>query len=213
MALLLAVSACDRIPEDEPLDGGFRLELGTKAEETEYLLADPCWRRERGGWHYSIGHCAEMLPPRRMTGIWVTGFEESSFFPGDAAVPSPNDPRRFRLLLEVDEARILALAGPAAPSPASRAFAISFVGRRTRYPLNVDCYGGRDYGFVADRVDGARYLGEIGFPEPPPPRSARRAYRGFRPSGEGGVVGRMEREALRECLRRNPPDPAAPGSR
>ncbi|MEA3016990.1 MAG: hypothetical protein QOI38_1712 [Sphingomonadales bacterium] len=200
--LLHSLPACDRLPPDEPLDGGFRLHLDTKAEESGILLADRCWRRERGGWHYSIGHCAEMLPPRRMTGIWVTGFEESSFFPGDAAVPNPDDGRRFRLTLEVEEDRVLALAGPGAPSWGARAFALGFVGRRTRYPVGIDCYGGRYYGFVADRLDSARYLGEMGFPQPPPSRAELPPYRGFRPSGEGGVVGRMEQEALRGCMQR-----------
>jgi hypothetical protein len=166
------------------------------------MAGDPCWRQEKGGWHLSAGHCEEMLPPATVTGVWVTGFEESSFFPGEAALPDRNDDRRYRIELEVDRDRIARLLGQKLEGPDYHAVALSFVGRRMKYPSSIDCYGGRYYVFVADKVEKVRYLGVMADPDRPPLPSAGSPYKPFKRSGEGGVIARLEEEALANCLPR-----------
>jgi hypothetical protein len=148
-----------------------------------------------------MGHCEEMLPAQRMNGVWVSGFEETSFFPSDRTMPDRNDTRRFRLELEVDRDRVAELAGrKAAGGPDYHAFALILVARRTKYPVSIDCYGGRYYSFVADRVETARYLGVIANPDIPRPNS--RPSEPFQRSGEGGRIARMEQQALTGCMKR-----------
>ena len=93
-------------PADQALDGGYSLSNSSGAEDDKIMAGDPCWRREKGGWHLSTGHCAEMLPARPMSGVFSAGFEEDSFFPGATTIPDANDGRRYRLHLEVDYARL-----------------------------------------------------------------------------------------------------------
>jgi len=139
----------------------------------------------------------EMLYPEVISGVWVTGFEESSFFPGATSIPDPNDDRRFRLVLIVDPGWANEMTAKHNRSGASQAFRITFVGRRTKYPLNIDCDGGRDYFFVPDLVLAVHDLGVMA----PPDLSARSVgpYKSFKPSGESGVIGDLESRALARC--------------
>ena len=43
-----------------------------------------------------------MLPPERMTGMLITGFEERSYIAGATAMPDRNDARRFVDGIELD---------------------------------------------------------------------------------------------------------------
>jgi hypothetical protein len=194
LALGLLFAGCERGFDDEPLDGGGRLQPITNYADTDGILAnDPCWRRERGGWHFSIQHCAEMLAPRRMTGVWIRGFEVSHFHPGVVSIADVDDPRQDRFSLEVDEAKVVDMIGRQLEGPDLHAVALTFVGRRTRVPW-VDCYRGRDWQIVVDRIEHARYLEipddfPMGF-EPPET---------YPPSPEGTVIRRLEDEALAGC--------------
>lgn len=205
LALLLMLAGCQDAKEErqaqqnQSLDGGYPLSRSRGAEADKLMADDPCWRREKGGWHLSIGHCEEMLPPTTVSGVWITGFEESSFFPGATVLPDRNDERRFRIDLEVDGERIERLLGRKLENPEYHAIALAFVGRRTKYPVAIDCYGGRYYVFVADTVKKARYLGVMANPDRPPLPSERPPYEPFKRSGEGGVIAQMEEEALANC--------------
>ena len=143
-----------------------------------------------------------------MTGIWVTGFEASEFLPGAHSIREvpefwtalkANALPRNDFDLEVDSARVEHLSGrKLAGGSIYEAFVVTFDGRRTRYPLGVDCYGGRHYSVVADRLHEARYLGvmppagKVPRPSELPPHTIKR-------SGEGGVIGRLEEEAIAHC--------------
>ena len=82
LTLSLLLAGCEGRFDDEPLDGGAPLQRITNdAEIEEHRRSDPCSRREPGGWHSSVQHCAEMLPQQRMAGVWITGFEASHFYP------------------------------------------------------------------------------------------------------------------------------------
>jgi hypothetical protein len=204
-AALLVLASCQdageerRAPQAQPLDGGYPLQPSGGAEADRTMADDPCWRRERGGWHSSIGHCAEMLSAQPMAGVLVLGFEETSFFPGAASIPDPNDPRRYRFELEADFLRVRALAGRTRGGPPYQAYRIAFSGRRTRYPVFIDCSGSRGYVFIADHIREAHYLGAMPDPNADPPRPSDRR---FVRSGEGGKIRQMEDEALATCFRR-----------
>lgn len=205
--LLSTLGGCGSNDLGEPVDGGLPLTNMNGADA--HLAADPCWRREGSGWHYSTGHCTEMLPAQRITGVWVTGFEESSFFPGNTALPDRNDPRRFRITLEVNADRVGEMAGRGSADfrrttdPGYQAYALTFVGRRTRHPLIIDCDGGREYVFIADRIESSRHLGLIANPDLPQPRGEGEPRRPFQRSGEGGVIAQLEEAALARCFRRD----------
>ena len=158
-ALLAAACGGDSA---QPLDGGLALELEAHPDTQKLLAADPCWRREKGGWHYSIAHCEPMLEARSMQGVFVTAFEEASFFPGATAIPDANDPARFMYEMEVDDRKLARLSGHA-PIMASEgeAYLLTFAGRRTRDGW-YDCYGVPTFRIVVDRLTSARYLGSLG---------------------------------------------------
>lgn len=137
----------------------------------------------------------EMLYPKLMSGVWVTGFEESSFFPGDEAIPDRNDDRRYRLQLIVDQGQVLRLREQL-PDRGYVAFHVSFIGRRSKYPTIIDCQGDRHYEFVPDWFIRTRYLGPIADPDRPTLGGLRPP---FKRSGEGGVIREMEDRALAGC--------------
>lgn len=204
LVLHLLLGGCEGRDEREPLDGGYPLETQRMDLDTEKMLAsDPCWRKEHGGWHLSAGHCSEMLPPQKMAGVWVTGFEESSFFPDATSIPDRNDPRRYMINLEIDNERIATLVGRDIEDSEYHAIALTLVARRTKYPSSIGCDGRRAFSIVAYRIVDARYLGTVGNPDRPTRSIAR--YEPFKRSGEGGVVGRMEDEALALCRGRAEP--------
>lgn len=195
-ALLALLAGCERGFDDEPLDGGFPLDPVSNDADMERANADdPCRRRERTGWHYSIGHCTEMLAPQRMSGVWMRSFEISDFYPGASAPGDVDESRRDRFSLEIDADRVDALLGRDTKGSDFHFIALTFVGRRTRWP-DIDCLRTRHYTIVVDHIERARYLqpapGELreGSLDPPPP---------FPPSGEGGVIGRLEAEAIASC--------------
>jgi hypothetical protein len=137
-----------------------------------------------------------MRYPQVLSGVWVTGFEESSFFPGDTTIPGRNDPRRYRLELlpsreQVDRFR------DQTPKRGYAAFSITFLGRRTKHPVNIDCEGAHSYFFIPDWIIRTRYLGPIADPDFPVPNHE--PYKPFKRSGEGGVIRQIEDEALARC--------------
>lgn len=198
-ALILALLAagCSRFAAP-PDDGGRPLIYDVDMDAAVELAGAACWRMEQGGWHYSIGHCQPMDAARRMTGVWVTGQDESSFFPGATAIPDPNDPRRFTHEIELDKAAVERLAGTTSPLPNVDAYFISFVGRRTRDPIGIDCRGAPYFVTVVDRLEGARRLGPMGRFRPEvlraeaarPPAVTRR---------HAGRWGELEAEAAARC--------------
>lgn len=134
-----------------------------------------------------------------MTDVWVTGFEESSFFLGSTTIPDSNDVRRYRLELEVDGKQVEKLARQKVDHTPYRAFILTFAGRRTRYPVAIDCYGGQYYVFVAHHIEAATYRGPMRHPYLQPRLSEREPLEPFKRSGEGGVIAAMEEEALASC--------------
>ena len=138
----------------------------------------------------------EMTYPKIISGVWVTGFEESSFFAGDAAIPDRNDPRRYRVEL-VAGRKLFDKVHDQYPNPGYQAFHITFLGRRTRYPYAIDCQGGRNYSFLPDWVLQVRYLGPMANPDRPVRQPG--PYKPFKRSGEGGVIRELEDRALALC--------------
>jgi hypothetical protein len=173
--LPLLLAACGgKGDDDRPLDGGHPLGEPIGSFSVKDLANQDCFRAERGRWHYSIGHCEAMLPAREMEGVWVTAFEESSFFPGPARMPAPNDPTRYATGIELDGERVLRAAGHKPEGAHGDALWLRFVGRRTRDPYHVDCFGTPYWVFVVDRLLEARFLGEMKPARWPTPEEARR---------------------------------------
>jgi hypothetical protein len=201
-AILILVAACNRDGRSDAEDGGPNLDRRRMDKEVEDLRSrQPCWRRERGGWHYSIVHCETMGPPGRMSGVFVTAFEERSFFPGATAIPAPDDKLRYASELELVPSILYRFAGAEPRGRYGDAYAVSFVGRRTRDPYFVDCGGNADFLYVVDRLVTARFLG----PVPPPPGTIEQWTERMRDQPvtvtvcHGGNWGRLEAEALKRC--------------
>jgi hypothetical protein len=197
LAVLLV--GCDADPS-EPLDGGYPLDLHDRGGAG--LKPDPCLRREKTGWHYSVGHCLAMAPMERMSGVWVTAFEESGFIPGATTIPDPNDPRRFAQELELDDRKIVKLTGPTPMGGHSyhgEAYLVTFVGRRTSDPYGVGCDGIPQFSVVVDRLMSARHLGPLG------PGFSIEALQS-RPvtvtRRHEGKWGELEQEAMEKCAKR-----------
>lgn len=202
--LLLCAPALLLASCGEPGDGNRAFDGGRPIDRHPALAGFPdpreqshCWRRERGGWHSSIVHCARMTSPEHMTGVWITGFEELSFVRGATAMPDRNDPQRYRSELEIDSTEVRRLIGREF-DPGYNAIAVTFIGRRTLYPNYIDCYGRRSYTYTVDRLDSARYLGLIADADPPP-LPTQQPLPHFTPSGEGGEIGRLEAQAAAFC--------------
>jgi hypothetical protein len=93
----------------------------------------------------------------RMRGVWVRGFEQSNFLPGDTQVPEMGYARRNHYWL--------IFADGVQPDPAFRAdfdkvrgtaaAAVEFDGRRSRAP-------GASPVVIVDRIISMRVLGEVG---------------------------------------------------
>lgn len=197
LALLVTGSAG---ADPRPVDGGRPLDFERSLEVQQILARDPCWRRERGGWHHSIGHCEAMSSPQRITGVWVTAFEESSFFPGATAIPDANDPLRFTQAIELNQAQIHRLTGPVSADLNGNAFLLTFIGRRTRDPYSVDCTGMPHFSVVVDRLISAHHLGPMG------PWSVKEmmARSGRVEQRHGGRWGQLEAEAVERCFFADP---------
>jgi hypothetical protein len=197
LTLLVGLAAgCE--DRTRPLDGGMPIVF--KGSE-EAVKEDPCWRREKGGWHLSMGHCEPTTSTATFEGVWVTAFEESSFFPGRKEKPDPRDPARFTIDIELDDEAVLRRAG-ARPGSAGwgEAVFLRFSGRRTRDPLSVDCYGSPYFVFIVDRLIEARHLGAM---DPLPPRWFEEMARN-RPEPtvrqvHGGRWGELEAQAVEHC--------------
>jgi len=138
----------------------------------------------------------QMQLPQIMSGVWVTGFEESSFFPGDDVIPDRNDARRFRLTLTASRDQHDRLRDQN-PAPGYLAYRVTFLGRRTKYPVGIDCRGARHYFYVPDLILRTQYLGPIANPDLPVRKPG--PYIPFKRSGEGGKIRQMEDEILAHC--------------
>ena len=156
--LLTAACAGDNA---ESLDGGRALSFDHHPESVKMMSADPCWRREKGGWHLSTGHCTAMTRAEKMSGVWVTAFEETSFFLHDLTIPNPRDWRRFVTELELHDEKAHRLAGVTPSSSDGEGYLLSFIGRRTRDPYLVDCQGMPQHVVIVDRLLSARHLGRM----------------------------------------------------
>ena len=88
---------------------------------------------------------------------------------------------------------MIRLIGRELEGPGYHAIRLAFVGRRTRVPW-VDCFRGRNYAIVVDRIERAEYL-EI--PDTHRPMWARAKM--YPPSPEGTLLRRLEDEALAGC--------------
>ena len=139
----------------------------------------------------------KMQLPQIISGVWVNGFEESSFFPSEAFIPDRNDPRRYRLELIVDKEQFYKLRGERPNLSGYVAYRVTFLGRRTKYPIAIDCQGDRHYYFIPDLFLQTQFLGPIADPDRPMPKPGR--YKPFKRSGEGGVIREMEDQALAHC--------------
>lgn len=174
LSLALLLAACsERADDDRPLDGGHPLGEPVGSYSPEGLVNRDCFRAERGRWHYSVGHCEAMLPAGRIEGVWVTAFEESSFFPGAAIIPDANDPRRFITEIELDHQEVIRSSGYDVSEATGEAYQLTFVGRRTRDPW-FDCHGVPSFTFVVDRLIRVQHLGAM------------------KPSDRSGAVTRLE---------------------
>ncbi len=195
--LAILLSACgEKSDEERPLDGGRPLHDRVDARSRKDLADQPCWRAERGRWHYSVGHCEAMVPAREMEGVWVTAFEESSFFPGVAGIPDANDPARFSREIELDDREVARLSGRAPSDPRGEAYRLTFEGRRTR-DIRFDCFGLPSYAVVVDRLKSARYLGPIG----PLDSSGLPARLEAESERLRGRFGKAQAEAVERCRR------------
>lgn len=112
-------------------------------------------------------HCVDFLPAERMHGVWVTGFEQSSYLPNATGIPAVDDPERHRIWLT--------FAAGARPDPALRAeldmmrttaaVAIEFDGRRSRHAgAGYGHLGGADRLVIVDRIVSMRILGPLSRP-------------------------------------------------
>ena len=180
----------------KPDDGGHPLQFTDRSLD-RYLLNDPCWRRENGGWHFSVGHCERMTSSMQITGVWVTAFEESSFFADARSLPAPDDPARFSNEVELDNDGAWALSGYPPRDPNGEAYLLAFVGRRMLDP-RFDCYGTPSFTYVVERLLSIRHLGAMKPMKPewwkhwrPPPL---RRYPGH--------WGALQARAIEECSRR-----------
>ena len=113
---------------------------------------DPCLRREGDVYvQRAFASCIDLLPPRRMKGVWIIGMEESSFIPGEQAAPNASNKLRFRIFLEADrglsERVTQSVRGRGFPA----AFAVDFVGRRSKHP-GFYYTGEGDHVVVLDRL-------------------------------------------------------------
>jgi hypothetical protein len=141
-----------------------------------------------------------MTRAEEMSGVWVTAFEESSFFPRDTAIPQPKDQRRYTSELHLDEDSVHRMASAVPSSGSGDAYLVSFIGRRSRAPWLVDCQGTPHFTFVVDRLLGARRLGSLN----PVSRQELRDDLKSRPvtvtRKHGGRWGEEEDEAIKRCI-------------
>jgi len=147
--LAAALAACG--PGDSRTMDGQERPLQQRAE------ADRC---QRPG---DYENCVDFLPAERMRGVWISGFERSSFVTGDGTMP---DPRRSNL-----SGTWLTFASGARPDPALRAemdalrgvavVSVEFVGRRSRAPGGFGHMGGAEHLVIVDRMISARLLGTL----------------------------------------------------
>jgi hypothetical protein len=198
--LLTLLAACHARGRSNAEDGGRNLARGPfSAAEEETLRHQSCWRKESGGWHSGIQHCMPMARAEEMRGVFITAFEESSFIAGATGVPDPDDPRRYATEIDLEPSIVFGFAGAMPRSADGDAYALTFIGRRTRDPLGVDCQGRANFGYVVDRLLAARYLGA----EPRAPHILTPAAMRARPvlvrKIHGGVWGEREAEAVANC--------------
>lgn len=194
LAAALLLTACGS-SDGAPLDGGSPLRFERDPEAVALMKNDPCWRREKGAWHSSVGHCREMTPSKRMTGVFVLAFEERSFFPNKTAIPDANDPLRFTHEIELDYDAVGKYAPASAASENGDAFLLTFIGRRTRDPYSVDCQGLPQYTTVVDRLISARYIGPMG----PFDVERLKALPTTVSVRHDGRLGELEAEAVKRC--------------
>jgi hypothetical protein len=200
-ALALLGAGCER--DDRPLDGGQPLEFEEMPGDAKIFAEQYCARREKGGWHRSVGHCEPMLSAQEMQGVVVTAFEELSYFPGRTTIPHPDDPSRYTQEIEFDTRRLEPFAAELPQGGFGDVYLLRFVGRRMRYPYLVDCQGTPHFVTVVDRLISIRPLGTMGAARPideeeerARPVTVRRRH--------AGRWGELEAEAVERCSGRGP---------
>lgn len=159
-----ASEAVPAMNEQQRLDARLQAETRARAE------ADPClWRRIRFGheeWaHFGYRNCLDLLPARVMRGVWFMGFEESGFIPDVDSVPlhrvigGNSENPEFDIVLDIDEVEALRRMGRSG-CRGTCAYAIKFIGRRSRHPGNY--YSGEgNHVVVVDALLTGRLLGRV----------------------------------------------------
>lgn len=112
---------------------------------------------------FDYARCIALSPTERMRGVWLSGFERSSFLAGAEAVP--NGPDRYGNAVWVDFAPD-ATVDPTLRAEMDRmggtvAVAIEFDGRRSRDAGRYGHMGVADHVVVIDRIRSAHILGRI----------------------------------------------------
>lgn len=112
---------------------------------------------------FDYDRCLTFLPPQRMQGVWLSGFERSSFLAGTKGVP--DGANRY------DNRIWFTFASGAHPDPALRAemdriggtvaVAIEFDGRRSRDAGQYGHNGVADHVVVVDRIVSTQILGRL----------------------------------------------------
>jgi hypothetical protein len=155
--LLLGLTACDfRVPSDPRKQPLLPRAAGDEANED----FGSCIQRNKRAWR----KCAEFEAPRRMRGVWYTGFEESGFVPNVDRVPMRRDvlkdptPEFHTTLLANDDPMLESISRRA--TGRAMVVAIDFVGGRSIEVTKIP-NGGKYSMVIVDRVRSARVLGEV----------------------------------------------------
>jgi hypothetical protein len=147
-------------------EGQRHFELGQEMLRVR-LSMDPCVRWEADIIHSRrLRDCLEFLPQERMRGVWIFGLEESGFLPGATTAPAERTLTRgshfpeWDFFVELDFEQVLRTLEALPATTRSRAFAIEFIGRRSR-DTTTAINGEATRVIVVDRMLSSRYLGDI----------------------------------------------------
>jgi hypothetical protein len=152
-----------------------------------------------------------MTQPERLQGVWITAFEVTDFVPGATTFGQATAIGRPRHWIEIDRRQVERLAGRRPAGPSAAGYLVTFIGRRTRAPMDVGCQDQTTFGVVVDRLLSARWAGEA-------PSSRGRLTKADLDAEmarlralpvtvavrHGGEWGSREAEAVRRCARDKP---------